>query len=222
VSAGDLSMMQGDATMTVTPAKKPYQIVVGFDFSELSERAFAEALDIARFRAPAELHVVIVAQQAGALLSLPGKSEPMTEEKGREIAQQSLSQLVQTYQTKNGSTGLDRVAMYLLARTPASEPAELIVKLASAVDADLIVVGTHGRHGVSRLLLGSVAAQVVREATTSVSVIRPPDFVRGEKVPAIEPPLAAGQPHLKQFEHRPTYHYIDRAGGFTSHTMPVT
>jgi nucleotide-binding universal stress UspA family protein len=208
--------------MTATPAKKPYQIVVGFDFSELSERAVAEALDMARFRAPAELHVVTVAQQAGALLGLPGQSEPLTEEKGRDVLQQSLSKLVQTYQEKNGSVGLDRIAMYLLPRTPASEPAEYIVRLARAVDADLIVVGTHGRRGVSRLLLGSVAAQVVRDATTSVSVIRPADFVGGEKVPAIEPPLAAGQAHLKQFEHRPTYHYIDRAAGFTAHTMPVT
>jgi hypothetical protein len=112
--------------------------------------------------------------------------------------------------------------MYLLARTPAGEPAEFIVKLANAVDADLIVVGTHGRRGVSRLLLGSVAAQVVRDATMSVSVVRPSDFVRGEKVPAIEPPLAPGQPHLKPFEHARTYHYFDRGASFTAHTMPVT
>jgi len=66
--------------MSATPAKKAYQIVVGYDFSELSERAVAEALDMARFRAPAELHVVTVAQQAGTNLGLPGQTEALTEE----------------------------------------------------------------------------------------------------------------------------------------------
>jgi nucleotide-binding universal stress UspA family protein len=208
--------------MTARSAKKPYQIVVGFDFSELSERAVAEALDMARYRAPAELHVVTVVQPVGSLVDLPGQSQPMPEEKGRELVQQSLSQLVRAYQSKNGPVGLERIAIYVPPCIPVSDPAEFIVTLASAIDADLIVVGTHGRRGVSRLLLGSVAARVVREATTSVSVIRPRDFVRGEKVPEIEPPLAPGQPHLKEFEHRPTYHYVDRAAGFTTHTMPVT
>jgi nucleotide-binding universal stress UspA family protein len=205
-----------------TPAKKPYQIVAGFDFSELSERVVAEALEIARCRAPAELHVVTVAEQSGVLLGLPGQNVPVTEDKARELVQKRLSELAQAYQAKNGPVGLERIAMYVLSRSPATETSEHIVKLASAVDADLIVVGTHGRRGMSRLLLGSVAAQVVRDATTSVSVVRPPDFVRGEKVPAIDPPLAPGQPHLKPFEHAPTYHYFDRGAGYTAHTMPVT
>jgi len=205
-----------------TPAKKPYQIVAGFDFSELSERAVAEALDMARFRAPAELHVVTVAQQSGVLLSIPGQSQPMTEEKGRELVQKSLSELVQKYQAANGPVGLERIVVYLLSGTPAQDTADFIVNLASAVDADLVVVGTHGRHGVSRMLLGSVAARVVQNATTSVCVVRPADFVRGEKVPTIQPPLAPGQSHLKPFEHGRTYHYIDRAAAATTHTMPVT
>ena len=209
-------------TAQSTPAKRAYRIVAGFDFSELSERAVAEALDMARYRAPAELHVVTVAERAGVLISLPGQKLPVTEEKGRELVQKALSELVQAYQAKNGPVGLERIAVYVLSRTPAAEPAEFIVGLAHAVDADLIVVGTHGRRGVSRLLLGSVAAQVVRDATTSVSVVRPSDFVRGEKVPEIEPPLAPGQPHLKPFEHGRTYHYVDRGAAYTAHTMPVT
>ena len=209
-------------TAESTPAKKPYRIVAGFDFSELSERALMEALDMARYRAPAELHVVTVAEQTGLLLDLPGQSSPMTEERAHELLKSSLSELAQKYQTTNGPAGLERITMYVLSRKPATQPAEFIVQLASAVDADLIVVGTHGRRGVSRLLLGSVAAQVVRDATMSVSVVRPSDFVRGEKVPTIEPPLAPGQPHLKPFEHARTYHYFDRGAAFTAHTMPVT
>jgi nucleotide-binding universal stress UspA family protein len=50
--------------------------------------------------------------------------------------------------------------------------ADLIAAEADAWPADLIVVGTHGRRGVRRLLLGSVAEGVVRTATKPVLLIR--------------------------------------------------
>lgn len=48
-----------------------------------------------------------------------------------------------------------------------------IAREAAQLGVDLIVVGTHGRSGVSHLLLGSVAEHVIREATCPVLVIRP-------------------------------------------------
>jgi len=48
----------------------------------------------------------------------------------------------------------------------------LIVKLAAELPAALVVVGTHGRTGLRRLVLGSVAEAVVRTASTSVLVVR--------------------------------------------------
>lgn len=48
-----------------------------------------------------------------------------------------------------------------------------IVKYADEADADLIVVGTHGRSGFSHLLLGSVAEKVVRKAHCPVLTVRP-------------------------------------------------
>lgn len=50
---------------------------------------------------------------------------------------------------------------------------EEIVKYADSIDADLIVIGAHGKIGFSRLFFGSVATQVVKTAHCSVSVIRP-------------------------------------------------
>jgi hypothetical protein len=102
------------------------------------------------------------------------------------------------------------------------EPGRLITDLAASVDADLIVVGTHGRRGLERMLLGSVAQDVVKRATCDVLIVRPADMVHGEPVPAIEPPLAPGQPHLRQFEHRRTYHYVDKVSNWTSRAMPVS
>ncbi len=52
------------------------------------------------------------------------------------------------------------------------DPSEEIVGLAKKVDADVIVLATHGRTGIKRLLLGSVAEKVVRHAGCPVFVVR--------------------------------------------------
>ena len=203
--------------------QKPLEIVVGFDFSELSERALLEAIGIASRRLPAELHVVTVAEPAGSRgVRLPGDGEPVREDLAQEIVRQRVGELVKEYQVERGPIGLERLAIYVLAGVPAREPAKAITGLARVLNAELIVVGTHGRMGVSRALLGSVAAEVVRDAPCSVQVVRPTDFVAGEKVPSIEPPLEAGEAHLKHFEHRRTYHYVDKIAPWTRRMMPVS
>lgn len=50
-------------------------------------------------------------------------------------------------------------------------PAEAVVQRAKETHADLVVVGTHGRHGIGRLVIGSVAEGVVRTCTAPVFVI---------------------------------------------------
>jgi len=54
----------------------------------------------------------------------------------------------------------------------AGDPAEEIVRTAARVQADVIVLATHGRTGIKRLLLGSVAEKVVRYAGCPVFVMR--------------------------------------------------
>lgn len=56
--------------------------------------------------------------------------------------------------------------------TPKGEPRSFIIDEAKAWGADLIVLGSHGRHGWDRLLMGSVAESVVLHAPCSVEVIR--------------------------------------------------
>ncbi len=65
--------------------------------------------------------------------------------------------------------------------------ARAIVEYAVNQNIDLLVLGTHGRHGLSHLLLGSVAERVVREAPCPVLTVRSPerDFV------VARPPIAA-------------------------------
>jgi nucleotide-binding universal stress UspA family protein len=54
------------------------------------------------------------------------------------------------------------------------DPAAEILRVAQAVKADLIVLGTHGRTGLGRLLMGSVAEQVVRRAPCPVVTVKAP------------------------------------------------
>lgn len=51
-------------------------------------------------------------------------------------------------------------------------PVQAILQTAAAVQADVIVLGTHGRSGLNRLLLGSIAERVVREAAVPVLTVR--------------------------------------------------
>jgi nucleotide-binding universal stress UspA family protein len=63
-------------------------------------------------------------------------------------------------------------------------PRQAIVAMAAEWPADAIVVGSHGRHGLDRVLLGSVSDGVVRHARCSVHVMR----VRGATGTATAPP----------------------------------
>lgn len=55
------------------------------------------------------------------------------------------------------------------------DPADVILAYADDIDADIIVTGTHGRSGVKRRLIGSVAERLVRHATCPVMTVRLPD-----------------------------------------------
>src|SRR5437870_5002223 len=59
--------------------------------------------------------------------------------------------------------------------TVAGNAAEMILKRAGEWAADLIVIGTHGRSGLARLVLGSVSTAVTRDAKCSVRIARPPE-----------------------------------------------
>ena len=76
-----------------------------------------------------------------------------------------------------------KIVGHIAAGTPWRE----IVQFAANIHADLVVVGTHDRKGLKRLVLGSVAEQVVRAARCAVLVARARDHYAGD-VPEIEPP----------------------------------
>ena len=75
-------------------------------------------------------------------------------------------------------------------RLEKGDPATEITRVAEEIGADLIVMGTHGRTGLTRLLMGSVAEQVVRKATCPVLTVKTPFPAPVENASADETALA--------------------------------
>ena len=80
--------------------------------------------------------------------------------------------------------------MVLDCRLLEGDPATAIVEAAEETGADLVVMGTSGRTGLTRLLMGSVAEEVLRHAPCPVLTVRGPVPVRTEE-PAEELPETA-------------------------------
>lgn len=195
---------------------RPFPIVAAIDFSELGDRSLLEALHLSSQHARAELHVIVVGSQTDDAIRLPGPTlRVMSQEDANAEAREHVADLVQCHVAVHGAPSLERIAVYVTT----GHPAERIVALATEIDADAIVLGTHGRTGLRRIVLGSVAEEVVRRAPCTVLVVRPRDFLDGEKVPAVQPPLKPGEHALRNFAQRPTYHYVRAT--YTTSSMPV-
>lgn len=116
-----------------------------------------------------ELHYVYVIPYAASLTA-----EDLGIERARAVMEETATRARQQFG--------ERVVGHLANGTPWRE----IVQLAANIDADLLVVGSHRKSAVRRLVLGSVSEAVVRHASCPVLVARP----KGHEadVPEIEPP----------------------------------
>ncbi len=141
----------------------PSTILSATDFSEPAEKASAVARSLAeRFHARLHmLHVVVLLE------------DPYLEESHKRQLQELVSAADERRQqvlTEGSGGGTDSSIVPHLVRGIA--PGETIVEMAGNIGADLIVMGTHGRRGLSHLLLGSVAERVVRTSRTDVLTVR--------------------------------------------------
>jgi nucleotide-binding universal stress UspA family protein len=145
----------------------PKTVLIPTDFSACSKQAAREALTLVRgFGGRAVfLHVLDLryiyptAYGADAVLIPPVRPEDLEPDWQEFLHDLSLSNdLLWEKQTREGRT------------------AQVIADTAVEVGADLVVIGTHGRTGISHMLLGSVAEQVLRTTPCSILTIRPDAF----------------------------------------------
>ena len=137
------------------------------DFSPASHGAFAKAIEIARHeRAP--LLIAHVMMSPVPMLGPDGYLPPGTWDEIVKGARRSSQKQLETLVRKAKAAGA-RTRGLLLEGAPA---ADVIVRAARARRAGTIVLGTHGRSGVARFVLGSVASRVVSQARCPVMTVR--------------------------------------------------
>jgi nucleotide-binding universal stress UspA family protein len=142
--------------------------VVGVDFSEFADAALREAYELTKLQSGAELHAVHVVSTR-ALMTFddgPLVSPPDLDAIAPKLEQHVRDRLMLRNEAPSASP---RIVTHLRAGDAARE----IAQLAADLDAGAIVVGTHGRRGIVRMMLGSVAEKVLRYATCPVIVVSP-------------------------------------------------
>ena len=140
----------------------PKHILVPTDLSESAEQALDYACELAR-TIGATVHLLHV-------IGIPALGMP---EIGLAMTSMTIDQMA-----VDGQTALDHLLETRCSATRGQalvrtgEARDVINQTAKELGVDLIVMGTHGRHGLSRVLLGSVAESVVRSAPCAVLTVR--------------------------------------------------
>jgi len=140
----------------------PKHILVPTDLSESAEQALAYACELARTLG-AQVHLLNV-------IGIPAMGVP---EIGLAMTTSMIDQMIADNQTAIEQLAKTRCSAPCgSARVRTGDARDVINQTAKEIGADLIVIGTHGRTGLSRALLGSTAETVVRTAPCPVLTVR--------------------------------------------------
>jgi nucleotide-binding universal stress UspA family protein len=155
------------SVLVARAAEKTGVVLAATDLSPPSLSAVTAAAATAQ-RTGARLVLVSVLDWAdtapGAAAALIGVAPVQIPEEVRQQVRASLATMLVDTLARTGAPGETRVVE--------GEAANAIVTCAEELGAELVVVGTHGRTGLRRLALGSVAERVVRNASCSVLTVR--------------------------------------------------
>ena len=141
--------------MTWLPKKN---VVVPVDFSEQSLNAIQTALELVE--SPANVHVVHVVIPLNAITV--GEAWAV-EDVGSRLS--ATKDYLANYLKKFAVMGVT-------SEVREGDPGLQIAEYAKSINADLVVIPSHGQHGVQRLLLGSVAERVLRHVECPILVLR--------------------------------------------------
>lgn len=146
----------------MTPMRR---ILFASDFSKASAKAFATAVTLAKAnRATVTiLHVIVPFVPFTSEDVIRGDTLEQISIETRRWSQRQLAKLT----AKAKKAGIRAVGLIV-----EGDPAGQIVRAARSTRADLVVVGTHGRTGLTKFFVGSVAQRVVATAPCPVVVVR--------------------------------------------------
>ena len=136
------------------------KILIAVDSSEYAMKAAKKGLELAhQLNAKAALLFVVDKSEAMGNIDagiLPAEALIVLKKE----AEQTLDELAEMYNGKG-----------LMKFMPEGHPTEDIIKTAETWEADLIVLGTHGRTGLRHLLMGSIAEHIVRHSKIPVMIV---------------------------------------------------
>jgi nucleotide-binding universal stress UspA family protein len=158
---------------------QPYIILAALALDETGELALREAARIAQQRPGSELHLVhVVLEEAPASSAL----ELVSLEQRLAAAPTQIRQYVEQIWSDSPSK--------VVAHLRAGQPSRSILQTAVDINADIVVVGTHRRGAIKKLMLGSVAEQVLQHAHCPVLIALPKDYSGKTPSDIIQPPCA--------------------------------
>lgn len=143
----------------------PANVLVATDFGEAATAAFHHAREVARAFG-ARLHVLHVVEDLNATAAVGSVTGLDFTRRQMELEVEARDRLRAMLDDDLRSAGTETVVM------TSNRPAGAILRYAEDANIDLIVLGTHGRHGFSEFFMGSVAQQVVRRAQCPVLTLR--------------------------------------------------
>jgi nucleotide-binding universal stress UspA family protein len=148
------------------------RILAAVDGSDTSEAALRQAIQLAKEQR-ARLRIVHVVDELAASVGMPRTPEAFWK-----AARKAGGRILENASVRAVKAGIEAQTKLLQIRTFGAlvrHVAGVIVADAERWSADLIVIGSHGRRGMSKLLLGSVADGVVRMSRIPVLLIRGPE-----------------------------------------------
>jgi nucleotide-binding universal stress UspA family protein len=146
----------------ISAALKPRSVLIATDFSETSEKALSYALAIARFYG-SKLCLAHVVSSLGLAMAGPDAIAACEQAVRREVAD------LRDWLLRTGALG--GIEHKFIVRQGELWPG--LREITRHEGTDLMVVGTHGRHGMGKLFFGSVAEQIFRQADCPVLTVGP-------------------------------------------------
>jgi nucleotide-binding universal stress UspA family protein len=154
--------MLGDITARVI-GRAPCSVLVVPRAAELLGKHFVVATDGSRFGDAAAVTAGKLARLCGTPVTVVSVTQPSHSAERRTEASQAVSRTV---------SFLKQEDVTVTGEVPHGRPDEMIVRAATQKQADLIVMGSHGRTGIERVLLGSTTERVINQTAHVVLVVK--------------------------------------------------